>query len=263
MQYNLINVLFEYNYGDDKMKSKLEVFKAEHCFTKKDILNSFSDYIKCNIQENEEVQYTENYYNNLMELCERFKLTLERTQLPELTDNWWYYDFNIKNDGIELNLYFCNELELDEHGELSETTSTQEFTLLNVKCDYLRVAQFAEVHNVTDTTVRQWIRRGKLRTAKKMGRDWLIPSIAEKPARGFKNASYHWKYLLPMIEEQFPFLKGYNCVYIFQNKNDRTEYDCILGYPGEYNRKKYTLTTKEREKLEITLIGNEFIEVEE
>lgn len=125
------------------------------------------------------------------------------------------------------------------------------------------MSQFAELHNVTETTVRQWIRRGKLRTAKKVGRDWIIPSIAEKPSRGFKSVSYHWTILPKLIEDQFPYLKNYNCIYIFQNKDEKTLFDCILGYPGAKNRKKLLLISSEREKLELELIGNDLIEVEE
>ncbi|MFK2827160.1 helix-turn-helix domain-containing protein [Bacillus sp. B190/17] len=243
------------------MQSKLEVFKAEHCFTKKDIQESFSDYVKNNYLEVTDQQFTENYHKNILRLCERFQETLDNSLLPELTDDWWYYDFDLKNDGIELNLYYCNELELDENGELSGTTATQGFTLLNIKCDYLSVGQFAELHNVTDTTVRQWIRRGKLRTAKKVGRDWLIPSIAEKPTRGFKNVAYHWHFLPQSLSEQFCYLKDYNSIYIFQSKDNKAEFECIFGYPGTNNRSKVILTATEREKLELALIGSDLVEV--
>lgn len=199
----------------------------------------------------------------MFELFDRFNDTLDRAHLPELHDDWWYYDFNLINDGIELNLYYCNELELDKNGELSGTSATQEFTLLNIKCDYLSVVQFAELHNVTATTVRQWIRRGKLRTAKKIGRDWVIPSIAEKPTRGFKSVSYHWRFLPIEIAEQFPYLKEYNSIYIFQNTNEKTKFDCILGYSGTSNRGRLILAVAEREKLELSLIGNELFEVHE
>ncbi|MFB6468228.1 helix-turn-helix domain-containing protein [Cytobacillus sp. Hz8] len=130
---------------------------------------------------------------------------------------------------------------------MSGTTSTKNFTLLYVKCDYLKVGQFAELHNVTETTVRQWIRRGKLRTAKKVGRDWLMPSIAEKPSRGFRSISNYWVLLLKTIEDQFLYLNNFNCIYIFQNKDDKTTFDCILGYPGAKNRKKLLLTSSEIE----------------
>lgn len=244
------------------MQSKLDVFKKEHCFTKEDIQQSFSEFVEFNWKENED-EYTDTYLKSLLELSRRFKVALDSCLLPNLTDDWWHYDFNPRNDGIELNLYYCNEIELDEDGELSGTSSTQEFTLLNVKCDYLRVEQFANIHKVTNTTVRQWIRRGKLRTAKKIGRDWLIPSISERPTRGFKNVSYHWQWLPESIAEQFPFLDDYKNIYIHQDQNDKTKFDCILGYPGENNRIKLTFSSSEREKLELALIGNSAIEVHE
>lgn len=244
------------------MQKKLDVFKDEHCFTKEDIQQSFSEFVEVN-WDGDKIEYTKTYQKNLLELSSRFKVALNNCLLPNLTDDWWYYDFTPRNDGIELNLFYCDEIELDENGELSGTTSTQEFTLLSVKCDYLKVEQFANIHNVTNTTVRQWIRRGKLRTAKKIGRDWLIPSIAERPSRGFKNVSYHWKLLPELISDEFPFLVDYNFIYIFQNQNDKTKFECILGYPGENNRTKITLSTAEREKLELALIGNSAVEVNE
>lgn len=244
------------------MPTKLEMFNKEHCFTKEDVQQHFTDFVEFN-WKGEENGYTETYSESLLELSDRFKSTLGDCRLPSLTDDWWFYDFRHLNDGIELNLYYCDEIEMDEEGELIGTTSSQKFMLLSVKCDYLTVDEFAVIHNVANTTVRQWIRRGKLRTAKKAGRDWLIPSITERPTRGFKNVSYHWKWLPVMIVEQFSFLEDYKIIYIFQNQNDRTKFDCNLGYPGEYNRSKLILSREEREKLELALIGNNTIEVDE
>ena len=41
----------------------------------------------------------------------------------------------------------------------------------------ITVSEFAELHGVQSVTVRQWIRRGKLRAIKKQGRDWLIADL--------------------------------------------------------------------------------------
>lgn len=245
------------------MDSKLQVFKQNFCFTKEDVKKEFSNFVSLNFINDDEEQYSNNYLQSILQLCKKFEDTLESANLPKITDDWWYYDFDLKNDAIELNLYFCKELELDEDGEISGYTSTLEFTLLNVKCDYLNVNQFAEMYDVTETTVRQWIRRGKLRTAKKVGRDWIIPSIAERPSRGFKNVSYRWSFLPEKIKNQFPFLENYNVIYIFQDEKDKSLFNCILGYPGQDNRTEIVLNTPEREKLELALIGNDFVEVDE
>ena len=104
--------------------------------------------------------------------------------------NWFYYDYDIKNDSITLSLYKCNNIEFDNDNEISSMEMQLEHTIVEVKCDYLSVEQYAKQYGVTDTTVRQWIRRGKLRTAKKKGRDWVIPALADKPKRGFENVTY-------------------------------------------------------------------------
>lgn len=242
------------------MKRELKVFKENHCFTKDEIKNDFQNFIRWNYIETDE-KMSESYRNSMQHLFTKFIDVLENTHLPIISDDWWYYDYRVMNDGIKLTLNYCNELEIeDENEEHWGTTSRENLTLLYVKCDYLNVKEFADIHHVTDTTVRQWIRRGKLRTAKKIGRDWLIPSITEKPKRGFTNVSYYWNHLPKEIEKNFPFLKGYSALYIFQKEDDKTYYDCILGYPGQSDRTKVTLSTVEREKLEITLISADFLE---
>ncbi|MBU5594573.1 helix-turn-helix domain-containing protein [Amphibacillus sp. MSJ-3] len=242
------------------MQNKLKVFKENHSFTKEEIQQQFDDFVKWNFYETHS-EIEETYKHNMLKLFDKFKKTLDNTQLPKITDDWWFYDFHIDNDGVKLTLNFCDEFKIES--EIDRTwsmNSIEDLTLLDVKCDYLDVKEFAKVHNVTDTTVRQWIRRGKVRTAKKVGRDWLIPSITKKPKRGFTNVTYRWRYLPEGIKDRFPYLIDHNALYIFQNEEDKSLYDIILGFPGELNRAKITLSTAERESLELALIGGSFID---
>lgn len=254
------NVLMQYARGTG-MNKNLEVFRQELCFNKKQIQNFFEQFIEHHRTSKKE-EYSEQYRQCLLELCDRFKIALDRCKLPMLKEDWWFYDYEQINDGIELYLSLCEDFELDEEGDISTMTASERFILLSVKCDYLTVEQYAQVHRVIPTTVRQWIRRGKLRTAKKTGRDWLIPSIADKPTRGFESVTYIWDSPPVSIESDFPFLKGYNCIYIHQDKTEKAKFHCIMGYPGAENREKITLSIQEREKLELALIANPTIKVE-
>ncbi|MDT3427313.1 hypothetical protein J2Z22_002864 [Paenibacillus forsythiae] len=243
------------------MREHLALFKETHSFNKAHVQLAFKNYMELNVLDPEE-HYLDSYRSTMIDLCERFQSALDNCSLPQLTDDWWFYDYERTNDGIDLKLYFCEEFDIDKDG-MESMTFTEEFTLLSVKCDYVNVEQFATTNNVTEITVRQWIRRGKLRTAKKVGRDWLIPLIAVKPARGFSPASYYWDRLPTTLSDSFPFLVGYNCIYIFQNKQAKQQFDCILGYPGQNDRMKTTLTATEREKLELALISSSVVRVEE
>lgn len=84
----------------------------------------------------------------------------------------------------------------------------------------MTVTEYAEMNSVTETTVRQWIRRGKLRRAKKQGRDWIIPSIYERPIRGFVNVIYFIGNLPNNIINKYPFLEDFTQVAVCQKKEN-------------------------------------------
>ena len=57
--------------------------------------------------------------------------------------------------------------------------------------EYYSPKRFAQLHNVSETTVRQWIRIGKIRTAIKVGNTWDIPADIPKPSHGFLACTYY------------------------------------------------------------------------
>lgn len=240
---------------------KEEVFKKYYSQTKEEIIEEFkSHYIY--YKENDDLEnQSKEYKVKYLKLCKKFLDKIEILNLPRLTDNWWCYSYILKNDSIDLGLRFCNNLEVEDD-EPTEATFTDEYVLLSVKCDYMTVAEYARLYKVSEITVRQWIRRGKIRSAKKQGRDWLIPEIADKPRRGYEDVVYFWKELTAEIYDKFPFLNGYNTIYIFQNKEDKGLFDVVLN--NNYGmRKKYQISNEKREKLELELISSGLVEVEE
>ena len=244
-------------------KQKLQLFKQEYLFTKEEIQKSFDNFI-LHHQTTDEEGYSEEKRQKILELCERFKESLSKCQLPVIKDDWWFYQYEFTNDGINLSLMLCDEFEVDSDGEINSMTCSEQFIMLSIKCDYLTVEQYAYTYDVTPITVRQWIRRGKIRSAKKSGRDWLIPSITDKPKRGFESVTYSWQHLPETISKDFSFLIVDNsCVYIYQDEQDKSNFHCIMGWPGTANRTQITLNAKEREKLEISLISNPCVKAEE
>jgi excisionase family DNA binding protein len=47
--------------------------------------------------------------------------------------------------------------------------------------EFMTTAEAAKKRGVTGAAVRKWLANGKLPSAEKMGRDWLIPADAQKP----------------------------------------------------------------------------------
>ena len=241
---------------------KLALFKKSLLLNKEKVINSFDAFIEHHKETDNQEDYSEDKRSVLLRLCDKFRQTLETCRLPDLTDDWWFYEYALTNDSVDLTLNYCNEIEFDESGDTSTMTSSLEFILLSVKSDYLNVEQYAALHDVSTTTVRQWIRRGKLRTAKKLGRDWIIPELADKPQRGFENVSYFWTRLPQTVTDEFSYLKDYDSLYIYQDDDDKSLFGCILGCPGSDKRYRIYLNSAEREKLEVALISSNCVNAE-
>lgn len=244
--------------------NRLLLFNSEVLLNKKEILESFDGFIKYHKAEDNEEDYSKEKRQAIIDISERFRNLLIASEIPTISKPWFFYEYNFTNDGIELTLNKSdNDFEWDEEGYISAMSYSVERKVIEVKCEYVTVEQYAKWNSVTPTTVRQWIRRGKLRTSKKNGRDWLIPSLADRPKRGFEEATYRWDELDNNISQMFPFLANTKQIYLFQDRDDKKIFHVITGSNGDKDRQKISLTSKEREQLEIMLIASEKVEVEE
>lgn len=133
-------------------------------------------------------------------------------------------------------------------------TSTVEHTLITVECDYLSVEQFASMLGVEPVTVRQWIRRGKLRYAKKAGRDWLISCVEDKPRRGFSSVQYVVEKDCEISSDEFPLLSTADSITILQDQKQKSKFVCYLNNYKTKFHSELELTRSEVERLEHTII---------
>lgn len=231
---------------------KEELFRESYLFTRGDVLESLELFIE-HEKINEDHEYSNEVVKNRVKLCEKFISAVEKCKLPELTELWWFYEYQFLDDRMELNLSYADEIEV-ESDEICCMTSTVEHTLITVECDYLTVEQYADMLNVKPVTVRQWIRRGKLRHAKKIGRDWLIPNTEDKPRRGFESVQYIVENDAYIESNEFPFLSLCESVLIVQDKDNKNTFFCYFNNHKNKLNNKLELTRSEVERLEHTII---------
>jgi len=247
----------------EALNNSLLMFNSDALLNRREVLESFDDFVEHHRLKDNEEGYSEGKRKVLLSLCDEFRSELMKLDIPALTKPWFFYEYSVNNDSIDLSLLKCEEFEFDYEDMTPSMTTSIEYTLAEVKCDYLTVEKYAEIYGVTTTTVRQWIRRGKLRTAKKVGRDWLIPALADKPKRGFESVTYYWTDIDKKITDAFPFLAGSKCVFIAQNEDDKTKFHAITNWPGVDYRQSVLLSSKEREQLEIMMISAPDIHIED
>lgn len=139
---------------------------------------------------------------------------------------------------------------------------TVEHVLLDIEADLLSIEKFAELHQVNVDTVLQWINRGKLRHARRIGQEWLIPDTEDRPGRTFETVEYIVKKDCQIKNNEYPTLALAEAVFIYQDDDDNKKYYAIFkNFTTDY-RCKIDLNKDEVERLEYILIESGQTEIE-
>lgn len=232
-----------------------EQLRQERFTTKEDLLSWLTkEKERISDQSKTDKNHSAAFYYAYANLIQKFYEAIEKAVLFQKLEDYWFYSLGISYSGANLSLVHVSKCWKNDSGTIT-LTSDQEFTILNVRGNYLSVEQYASEYGVGTGTVRQWIRRGKIRSAVKVGQTWIIPELTELPARGFQSATYFYNGNLENCPDEFNYLQGYTTVLINQNRDDKTLFDICLA-ARNVEPYSFSLETKEREKLELFLISN-------
>lgn len=234
-----------------------EMFEYSDCKTKEDLTKLIEKQVKAiRALEGKEGKKSVKSHMAYLEFAEGFLERVKRSSLPVITTEGWEYHAYIAESTA------CVDLCLAEYGDNSMSI-LERFSLITSEPRMLNVEEYAELHGVSAVTVRQWIRRGKIRKAQKNGNEWRIPSSIEPSLGKYERALYSVtkEFAFDDVPDDYAYLKKYthiSHIWITQTKADeyKVELDSIMG---EDERKTFILNGKEREKLELYLIGNPLI----
>ena len=251
----------------------LDFFNETAIRTKEGLLKEIGSLLeRIDAESRMTMKHSPAYYNRCRELVEQFRDKVSGMTFPEKLEDWWEYGYEIRGTGITLTLSHISSYKVCRDDTIDISVDT-EFELFRIRTKLLTVEQYAKSHEVTTTTVRQWIRRGKIRTAIKQGSEWRIPELAEVMERGYSHGHYERKEFLTDIPEGYEFFNEYDYVDIDQNKEHKELYDIFFSkkfdvdaYPesewGQFFR-EMQMDQKEREKFELYLISSPFVESSE
>ncbi len=238
--------------SDEEM---IDYYQSVSLTTKDDVKKAIKlTKLEWKLRSKEDLKHSPSYYAVLDNLINRFVSVLDNTLLFDAPSGMWGYYYHINSDGISLMLEHAFSVEFNDNKYITSKAVDQEFTLLTVETKMLTCEEYAQLYNVKEVTVRQWIRRGKLRTAKKYGNEWRIPELTEVYGRGYLPGKYEWKEKLNDVPDQYKFLIEPGSISISQDNIDKTKYH--ISSNNGYNT---VLNNKEREKLELFLISHPLV----
>ncbi len=142
----------------------------------------------------EDPQHSIYYYNALLSLFNRIILDVFKRKIFD-APNGWYYSLEISNRIASIclkHISSSNYIEDSLNTKTSiEISYDEKFSIINFPVENLSVEDYAKRIKTEPVTIRQWIRRGKLRNAFRIGGEWRIPSISDIPSRGYSAVTYH------------------------------------------------------------------------
>ena len=199
-------------------------------------------------------QHTLQYYNALSFLLDKVIVEIASRNIFDAPDGW-FYSFEVTNKNAALYIRHVSEIQEDEDGNVVFDID-ERFRLINYPVGLLTVEQFASRSKIEAGTVRQWIRRGKLRNAIKVGGEWRIPEITDPPTRGFSPVRYYNNgHFFSLPRELGVSLNQHPHVIDIYKTKDEKGYLVLFDYAPAIISQRL-LTDAEREKLELMLIGN-------
>ena len=205
------------------------------------------------------------YYALLKDQIRNFKRKLELTVLPRTLEDWWRYTYELSHKGVRLYVEHINTIWLNEDtGELDEETVDQVCPLISYDARMLTVDEYAKLYDVEPVTVRQWIRRGKIREAEKAGKEWRISELTDVPRRArYEPATYKWISRLKDVPDEFSFLSDYTNIDIRKRELNVAEEAPEITYIAFLTSRAergdgvtVRLTDEARDRLETYLIAN-------
>ena len=203
--------------------------------------------------EGDEGRKTVKSHMAFLVFSEGFLERVKEVHLPEIVTEGWELGFYITENSACLYLQL---IESDNEGNGYSILET--FDLVTMETKMLTVEDYAHMHDVSVVTVRQWIRRGKIRKARKFGSEWRIPEFVEPASGKYQDVIFVWgSNKLTNLPPEYEYLNEYREIAITQADSDT--YKAALSNHASSKYRLIRLNTREREKLELWLIGNPFV----
>ncbi len=240
--------------------SKEKILKARECYmtSKEDILQAIDLEKKRLDKKRFGAPWEVAFIDSKIQLLCRFEERIQKRKLLTLKEDNWAYRIEYKSRGIILYLKHFRRITKDESGFINEEID-ESYSMDAEKSKLLTIEQYAEQYKVETVTVRQWIRRGKIKTALKLGKEWRIPELTPMPSKGYMSGQYRIDCAeLTDIPKEYEFVRDYNFCSIYQDSGDLTMFNIILYGDGGEQELKWKI--KEKEAFELFLIASPAVE---
>ena len=129
------------------------------------------------------------------------------------------------------------------------------YTLFSAKARLVTAEDYARLNNIEHVAAVTRIRRGKIRSAVKVGKQWRIPDLVAPIERGYQSATYEWDGKLSGLPDTYRVIEEYQRVDIFQDAVQHALFH-IRMTKDDGTGVEFTCERRQRDRLEQALIAH-------
>lgn len=199
----------------DSIDKKFEKWENVDVLRSREDIIEYCKAIEYNWTDEELRTYlSDQYIEKLQDIYARFKKKLSNLKLPPVQECWAYLLF--AND-FGITLYYCYYTDVSVEEEKIDFAEAQRHLLLREPAKLLTLEEFANIYSVEVNTVRQWIRRAKIKNAKKTADGWRISELTNVSPYKLQRDQYGLYEFAPTVQvlPEYDFMKGYTHLQLY------------------------------------------------
>ena len=217
----------------DRMDENRRIFREQKLISKADVLQGIQELKEeCLKQGGQKRGKESEYTKRRIREIERFENEIKRKVIFDAPDEWWSYSIEMRSSDISLFLEHYKVLFPAKGTPIMDLQNDEKYCLLTVKAKLLTVEEYAKLHRIEHVTAVTRIRRGKLRSAVKFGKEWRIPALSPPPTEGYTPATYSWDTYLSRLPIRYELFNDYSRADFYQDQEDPKKYHAFFTGEG-------------------------------
>ena len=213
----------------DRMEENRRTFRSQKLITKNDVLSGIQELKEeCRKQDDSKGGRVSEYTKRRIREIERFEKEIKRKVIFDAPEDWWAYSIEMRSSDISLFLEHYKILFPAKGTPVMDVKNDERYCLLTMKAKLLTVEEYAKMHKIEHVTAVTRIRRGKLRSAVKFGKEWRIPALSPPITEGYTSATYKWDTYLSRLPIRYELINDYCKADFYQDQEDLKKYHVVF-----------------------------------
>ena len=243
-------------------EDRLRIFNGCSFLTKADVVGDIELHLADSERSIESAAGGQLQY--LKAKCAFLKQFIRRIEDTVLFDNlepWWAYRYVLSSRGATLELMHMNYRNgvirsEEDYFCIPDTT----FAVVQHDAKTMSIEEYAQYTGKTEASIRQALRRGKYRSAFKMGQEWRISELCQPNIeRGYSHGAYEWHTTLSGVPDGFEYIRDPGFADINQDDSDKQSFSVYVYTWDKRDGHFHQLNKVEMERLEHFLIANPMV----